>query len=43
MYVADEEKTGGKKSRLHITHSQNDARYIEQGMLVIVSLFEVPE
>ena len=37
MYVADVEDAGGKKSRLHITHSQNDARYIEQGMLLFLA------
>ena len=32
MCMADEEGAGGKKSRLHITHAQNDARYVEQGI-----------
>ncbi len=35
--MADEEGAGGKKSRLHITHAQNDARYVEQGMLLFLA------
>ncbi len=35
--MADEEDAGGKKSRPHITHAQNDARYIEQGMLLFLA------
>ena len=37
MCMADEEGAGGKKSRLHITHAQNDARYVEQGMLLFLA------
>ena len=37
MCMADEEGAGGKKSRPHITHAQNDARYVEQGMLLFLA------
>ena len=33
----DTEKPAKKKSRLHMTHAQNDARYIAQGMALVLS------
>ena len=35
--MADEKNADKKKSRLHITHAQNDARYIERGMLLFLA------
>ena len=33
----DAKKPAKQKSRLHMTHAQNDARYIEQGKTLFLS------